>query len=207
MVSGCITKEDTFSVGVKSLWKVSAAKDHVYLPKIAPTHIASVDVEGSGGAGTIKKINFTSAVPGVTFFKSRVLVLDEANHVFKFEAIEGGKIGERFKSQVFAYKFEAAGENSCVVKLKVEYDTIGDKPLDARRRSSSWRRASRFSRKQKSTCLPTLELLPKSVSLLISLQKIYMHEVSMQKKLSGLLCVYLLRDILSALCVIGTIKR
>ncbi|XP_020113631.1 major pollen allergen Bet v 1-C-like [Ananas comosus] len=131
MVSGCITKEETFSVGVKRLWKVSAAEDHIYLPKIAPTHIASVDVEGSGGAGTIKKMNFTSAVPGVTFFKSRVLVLDEANYVFKFEAIEGGKIGERFKSQVFAYKFEAAGENSCVVKLKVEYDTIGDKPLDA----------------------------------------------------------------------------
>nr|CAD1829837.1 unnamed protein product [Ananas comosus var. bracteatus] len=131
MVSGSITKEQTFSVGVKSLWKVSAAEDHVYLPKIAPTHIASIDVEGSGGAGTIKKMNFTSAVPGVTFFKSRVLVLDEANYVFKFEAIEGGKIGERFKSQVFAYKFEAAGENSCIVKLKVEYDTIGDKPLDA----------------------------------------------------------------------------
>lgn len=76
-------------------------------------------------------VEFYTAVPGVTFWKSRVLVLDEANYVLKFEGIEGGKIGERFKSQVFAYKFEAAGENSCVVKLKVEYDTIGDKPLDA----------------------------------------------------------------------------
>nr|CAB3462296.1 unnamed protein product [Digitaria exilis] len=43
----------------------------------------------------------------------------------------GGKVTAQLKSQVNEVKVEAAGEGVSVVKVKVEYDTLGDAPLPA----------------------------------------------------------------------------
>ncbi|KAF8776556.1 hypothetical protein HU200_003274 [Digitaria exilis] len=45
--------------------------------------------------------------------------------------LEGGKVTKQLKSQVNEIRVEAAGEGVSVVKVKVEYETLGDAPLPA----------------------------------------------------------------------------
>nr|CAD1816940.1 unnamed protein product [Ananas comosus var. bracteatus] len=130
MVAGCVSDEAKFAVGLDRLWKVFR-DDHVHLPKMVPDHVASAEiVEGDGGPGTVKKIAFTPAAKIVTYVKRRLVMLDESNHVFKYEVLEGG-VSEKIKSQTFEFKFESTGDETCVVELKVEYDTVDDEPLGA----------------------------------------------------------------------------
>ncbi|XP_020101471.1 major pollen allergen Bet v 1-G-like [Ananas comosus] len=131
MVAGCVSDEAKFAVGLDRLWKV-LRDDHVHLPKMVPDHVASAEiVEGDGGPGTVKKIAFTPAAKIVIYVKRRLVMLDESNHVFKYEVLEGG-VSEKIKSQTFEFKFESTGDvETCVVRLKVEYDTVDDEPLGA----------------------------------------------------------------------------
>lgn len=76
-------------------------------------------------------LSFYAAAKIVIYVKRRLVMLDESNHVFKYEVLEGG-VSEKIKSQTFEFKFESTGDvETCVVRLKVEYDTVDDEPLGA----------------------------------------------------------------------------
>ncbi|EHA8592421.1 pathogenesis-related protein 1 [Cocos nucifera] len=113
---------------MERLWKAFAFDDHNLLPKVLPEYYVSGEIVENTGAVTIRKFNFTPAVKVSSFMKDR-LEVDHANHLMKYAVIEGGFIGKRLKSQTFEVKYEASGSGGCVVKIKVEYETLDDKPL------------------------------------------------------------------------------
>ncbi|URE34980.1 hypothetical protein MUK42_16448 [Musa troglodytarum] len=131
MVAGCCTNEVTLNVSVHRLWKAAACEDHIHMPKIIPEYFASAELAGDGEAGSTKIFHFTPAAAPMTYVKDHVEVLDHGSHTRKYRAVEGGHLGRTLKSHAFEVKFEAAGADSCVVKTKIEYDTIGDAPLPA----------------------------------------------------------------------------
>ncbi|XP_038974110.1 pathogenesis-related protein 1-like [Phoenix dactylifera] len=130
MVAGCVTLKQEVAVGIERLWKATACDDHNLLPKVLPDFFVSAEiVEGNGGAGTIRKFNFRPAVKVASFIKDHLEVVDHESHLVKYAVIEGGLIGQRLKSQMFEVRYEVSGNGGCVVKTKVEYDTLDDKPL------------------------------------------------------------------------------
>ncbi|KAF8667650.1 hypothetical protein HU200_052856 [Digitaria exilis] len=134
MVAGVITDECTVAVSAERLWKAcfgNVSARAAIVPKACAGFIDAVEVEGDGGAGTVTTMKFNAAVGEVSVVKSRTVSLDEATFVMRAEVIEGGKVTAQLKSQVNEVKVEAAGEGVSVVKVKVEYDTIGDAPLPA----------------------------------------------------------------------------
>lgn len=68
MVSGTAITEEVCQVEARRLWNAMAKDSHNLLPKVLPEIFASVTyLQGDGGVGTIKQLNFT---PGITPIKS-----------------------------------------------------------------------------------------------------------------------------------------
>ncbi|XP_068661418.1 major allergen Pru ar 1-like [Aristolochia californica] len=129
MVAGSYTHESVSPVPVSRLWKASADTDKI-VPKILPEIISSIVVlEGDGGVGTIKQINFTQAMKEFSYVKERVDAVDPEKCVYKSTVLEGGLMGRKFKSYAFEAKMEARSEGGTKTTLTLDYDTIGDNPL------------------------------------------------------------------------------
>ncbi|XP_068657825.1 major strawberry allergen Fra a 1.08-like [Aristolochia californica] len=129
MVAGTYTHASVSPVPVSRLWKASADTDKI-VPKILPEIIASIVVlEGDGGVGTVKQINFTKAMKECSYVKERVDAVDPEKRVYKSTVLEGGLIGLKFKSYAFEAKMEATSEGGAKTTLTLEYDTIGETPL------------------------------------------------------------------------------
>nr|XP_010914509.1 pathogenesis-related protein 1 [Elaeis guineensis] len=128
MVAGCFTIERTSTVSMERLCKAVALDGHNLLPKVLPEYYVSGEIVENSGAGTIRKFKFTPAVKAASFIKDRVEV-DQENHLVKYVIIDGGLIGKRLKSHVLEVKYEASDNGGCVVKTKIEYETLDDKPL------------------------------------------------------------------------------
>ncbi|XP_020589385.1 major pollen allergen Bet v 1-M/N-like [Phalaenopsis equestris] len=131
MVAGSISRENVSRVSLDRIWKGGVLDSHNLLPKILPDFISSVELsEGDGGPGTLKKIIFTDAVKEFRSIKEKNEVLDSENHIVKHSVIEGGLIGLRLKSYSFELKFEVINNSETLGKLKIEYETIDDTPLN-----------------------------------------------------------------------------
>ncbi|CAL9149350.1 unnamed protein product [Musa hybrid cultivar] len=129
MVADCCNLELTFGVSVHRMWKAAACEDHVMYPKIVPEYFASVELIGDGEAGSTKIFRFTPAAKPLSFVKDHVEVLDHASHTLRYKTIEGGYVGLTLKSIIFEYRYEALSDDACAVKIKMEYDTLDDKPV------------------------------------------------------------------------------
>ncbi|KAB2634541.1 major allergen Mal d 1-like [Pyrus ussuriensis x Pyrus communis] len=85
------------------------------IPKIAPQAVKSTEIlEGDGGVGTIKKINFGE---GSTY--------NYDNFVYKYSVIEGDAITETIEKISYETKLVASG-NGSVIKSISHYHTKGD---------------------------------------------------------------------------------
>ena len=68
MVSGTAITEEVSQVEARRLWNAMTKDGHNLLPKVLPEIFASVTLlQGDGGVGTIKQLNFTR---GITPIKS-----------------------------------------------------------------------------------------------------------------------------------------
>ncbi|KAF8667651.1 hypothetical protein HU200_052857 [Digitaria exilis] len=132
MVAGVITDECTVAVPTERLWKACFGDAMpAILPKACAGIIDAVEVDGPGGAGTVTTMKFNPSVGEVSVMKSRTVAVDASAFVLRGEVLEGGKVTKQLKSQVNEMRVEAAGEGVSVVKVKVEYETLGDAPLPA----------------------------------------------------------------------------
>ncbi|KAB2629239.1 major allergen Mal d 1.03D [Pyrus ussuriensis x Pyrus communis] len=85
------------------------------IPKIAPQAVKSTEIlEGDGGVGTIKKINFGE---GSTYSYD--------NFVYKYSVIEGDAISETIEKISYETKLVASSSGS-VIKSTSHYHTKGD---------------------------------------------------------------------------------
>ncbi|KAK1419237.1 hypothetical protein QVD17_28400 [Tagetes erecta] len=109
------TDEFTSPVPAARLFKALILDAHNLYPKITPLGIKSIDtVEGDGGPGSIKQINF--AQDGlVTHVKHKVDALDEEKMVYAYTLIEGGEVAtEKIESISYEMKFENSPNGGCI---------------------------------------------------------------------------------------------
>ncbi|XP_007035695.2 PREDICTED: major allergen Pru ar 1 [Theobroma cacao] len=96
------------------------------IPKILPLAIKSVvTLEGDGGAGTIKQVNFGEGSQ-FKYTKQRIDVIDQENFTCCFTVIEGDALMDTLEKISNEIKFEAASDGGSVCKSSSSYYTIGD---------------------------------------------------------------------------------
>ncbi|KAM1171514.1 hypothetical protein ACFX2G_022224 [Malus domestica] len=95
------------------------------IPKIAPQAVKSTEIlEGDGGVGTIKKINFGEGST-YSYVKHRIDGVDKENFVYQYSVIEGDAISETIEKISYETKLVASGSGS-VIKSISHYHTKGD---------------------------------------------------------------------------------
>lgn len=131
MVSGTATSEDLSEVEARRLWNALVKDGHNLLPKVFPEFFSSVTfLQGDGGVGTIKQLNFTPANKDFSYAKERVDEIDEEKMVFKYTTTEGGLLGKKLSASNFELKFVPRKEGGCVVTWICNYETLAGAPVD-----------------------------------------------------------------------------
>nr|ABK22883.1 unknown [Picea sitchensis] len=131
MVAGTATTEDLCEVEARRLWNAMVKDGHNLFPKIFPEFFSSVTfLQGDGGVGTIKQLNFTPANKDFSYAKERVDEMDEEKMVFKYTTIEGGLLGKNLSALNFELKFVPRKEGGCVVSWICNYETLPGAQLD-----------------------------------------------------------------------------
>nr|ABK21339.1 unknown [Picea sitchensis] len=131
MVAGTATTEDLSEVEATRLWNAMVKDGHNLFPKIFPDFFSSVTfIQGDGGVGTIKQLNFTPANKDFSYAKERVDEMDEGKMVFKYTTIEGGLLGKKLNASNFELKFVPRKEGGCVVSWICNYETLPGAQLD-----------------------------------------------------------------------------
>ncbi|RWR76481.1 pathogenesis-related protein 1-like protein [Cinnamomum micranthum f. kanehirae] len=127
MVKGSFTEEKESVLPPSRLWKAGIRDVLNLLPKIMPKVIASAQLlQGDGGVGSIRQLNFTLAFEAFTYVKDRVDIMDDEKHVFKYTVFEGGVIGNKLKSYSSEIQFQATSSGDYLSKMTVDYDTINN---------------------------------------------------------------------------------
>ncbi|KAJ4957785.1 hypothetical protein NE237_024896 [Protea cynaroides] len=123
-----ISNELSCPIPPARIFKAAVLDAHNLLPKILPDKIKSIEVQGSGGAGSIKQINLAEDGP-FAFIKHRIEELDEANFTVKFSLIEGAVIGEKIEKVVNIVQFVASADGGSIIKVTSEFYTMGEDEL------------------------------------------------------------------------------
>ncbi|KAD6453662.1 hypothetical protein E3N88_08368 [Mikania micrantha] len=117
------TDEFTSPVSATRLFKALILDAHNLYPKITPLGIKSIDtIEGDGGPGSIKQINF--ALDGqMTHLKHKVDALDEEKMIYAYTLIEGGELltTEKIESISYEMKFEPSPVGGCIGNNTTKY--------------------------------------------------------------------------------------
>ncbi|XP_074576937.1 pathogenesis-related protein B-like [Curcuma longa] len=130
MVSGSCTDEVAFNVSAAKLWKGAVVEPHILYPKLLPDFFSKAERIGEGvGAITVFYFAPAANLPPGSLNKNKIEVLDEATFTFKNSTVEGGLLGVLVSSLTYESVFVPTGADSCVAKIKFEYETIGDKDL------------------------------------------------------------------------------
>ncbi|KAL5205437.1 hypothetical protein ABZP36_033646 [Zizania latifolia] len=124
MAPVCISDERAVAVAAERLWKVCL--DFPAMPKVCAGFVDAIEVEGDGSPGTVSTMKINPAVQGGGSYKTRVVACDNASYVIKSEVLEkpAGEVGDKLKSHSTETKLVAAGDGTCVAKLKVEYELL-----------------------------------------------------------------------------------
>nr|XP_010938338.1 pathogenesis-related protein 1-like isoform X2 [Elaeis guineensis] len=97
---------------------------HNLAPKLLPNIVASaVGVQGDGTVGSVRQLNFTSAMP-FGYVKERLDFVDFDKFEFKQSLIEGGDLGKKIESASTQFKFEQTSKGGCVCKVVTTYKPL-----------------------------------------------------------------------------------
>ena len=58
---------------------------------------------------------------GIKPAKHKIVELDEENHVFKYNLIEGGILGDDLESVSYVLTFDKGADGGCVIKIAATY--------------------------------------------------------------------------------------
>ncbi|KAJ0034186.1 hypothetical protein Pint_24432 [Pistacia integerrima] len=139
------TDEYTSSVPPARLFKALIVDSHNLIPKLIPLAVKSIDIiEGDGGAGSIRQINFgegnTFGLSSIHFhicsfmyqssqvksIKNRIDELDLENFSYKYSLIEGDGLMNKLDKITYDVKFEPTPDGGSKNKMSSTYYTKGD---------------------------------------------------------------------------------
>ncbi|KAI9123129.1 hypothetical protein K1719_006018 [Acacia pycnantha] len=96
------------------------------IPKVVPHAIQSTEIlQGDGGAGTIRKINFG---PGSPYKNAthKVEAVDKEKLVYRYSVIEGDALSDKYEKITYETRLEASDNGGSVIKGTIKYVTKGD---------------------------------------------------------------------------------
>eukprot|EP01018_Ginkgo_biloba_P028179 Gb_21895 [translate_table: standard] len=132
MVAGTVTTEVVSTVEAKRLWKAMVKDGHNLLPKVLPDLISTISLQGDGGVGSIRQINFTPANKDFNYSKERLDEIDDDKFEMKYTAIEGGLLGKKLNAAKFELKLNPTKEGGCVSTWTCHFDTISGSADEAK---------------------------------------------------------------------------
>ncbi|GLJ28932.1 hypothetical protein SUGI_0570660 [Cryptomeria japonica] len=131
MVAGSYSLEIESPVEVKRLWNATVKDSHNLLPKQVPGIISGITLlQGDGGVGSIRQINFTAANKDFSYVKEKVDLVDEANMVYSFSHVEGGVIGTQAASISYTIKFAPKAGGGSITTTTCNFDSLPGVPHD-----------------------------------------------------------------------------
>ncbi|KAJ7955167.1 Major allergen d 1 [Quillaja saponaria] len=96
------------------------------LPKVAPQSVQSVEIiEGDGGVGSIRKVNFSDEGK-VGSFIEKIETVDQENLVFLYTITQGDLLPEKVEKVSYETKFSASPDGGSSLKNISKYVTKGD---------------------------------------------------------------------------------
>ncbi|XP_034685160.1 major allergen Pru ar 1-like [Vitis riparia] len=117
------TDELTSPVPAPRLFKALILEADSLLPKVVPQAIKSIEtVEGNGGPGTIKQLNFAEGSQ-FKYVKHRIDELDKEKMIYKYTLIEGDALMDKIEYISYEISFEASPDGGCKSKNVSEYHT------------------------------------------------------------------------------------
>ncbi|THU57862.1 hypothetical protein C4D60_Mb03t08050 [Musa balbisiana] len=121
MASGSWTLEIEFSVHASRIFKAAVLDWHSLAPKVVPEFVVSgVVLEGEGGAGSVRQLNFSPAIP-FGYVKERLDFVDVDKLECKQTLVEGGHIGSKLETASTHFKFEPKAGGGSVLKVVSTY--------------------------------------------------------------------------------------
>ncbi|KAH9305713.1 hypothetical protein KI387_010117 [Taxus chinensis] len=131
MVAGSISHEIESPVEAKRLWNAFVKDGHNLLPKQVPEIFSSITLlEGDGGVGSIRQINFTPANEEFSYVKERVDEADEEKLVYRYSHVEGGMLGKKLASAKYEFKYTPKPNGGTVCSSVFYYDSLPGVPND-----------------------------------------------------------------------------
>ncbi|KAH9328836.1 hypothetical protein KI387_000944 [Taxus chinensis] len=132
MVSGSIIFEVETPLEAQRVWNAFVKDGHNLLPKQVPEVSSSITfIQGDGGVGSIRQINFTDAAePELSFVKELVEEVDEEKFVYRYSHVEGGMFGKILASAKYEVKYTPKAEGGCVCSYVFHYETLPGVPHD-----------------------------------------------------------------------------
>ncbi|CAI0467157.1 unnamed protein product [Linum tenue] len=96
------------------------------LPKLLPQVFKSIEtIQGDGGPGSIKKLNFVEGVPSKNV-KTRIDALDAEKFEYTYTLLEGDLLNEKIESISYEVVFAPGTDGGTIAKIKTTYTTKGD---------------------------------------------------------------------------------
>ncbi|XP_059630265.1 major strawberry allergen Fra a 1.07-like [Cornus florida] len=123
------TDEYTNTIAPARLFKASILDSHNLIPKLIPQAIKSIEIQGNGGAGSIKQINFTEGST-LNCLKYRIDELNEETFTYNYTLIQGdASMDKQIESISYEVKLEPSPNGGTVSRMTSKYYTKGDVEL------------------------------------------------------------------------------
>ena len=121
MAAVTFNEEFTSPVSAQRLFKALILDGDSLIPKLMPQAFKSVEtIQGDGGAGTIKQINFAEGAQ-TKYLKHRVDALDKDNLSYSYTQIEGEGLMDKIESISYEIKFGPSSDGGCIGKNVSKY--------------------------------------------------------------------------------------
>ncbi|XP_022142873.1 phytohormone-binding protein-like [Momordica charantia] len=119
--------EAKLGVGVETLWRALVKDLRFIIPKLIPNTVDKIELlHGNGGLGSVFLFHLAPGVKIMKTQKERIVELDETNHEFGLQLIEGILLKTGFSSFKTTFKLSSITQNETLVDIKVVYATQKD---------------------------------------------------------------------------------
>ncbi|KAG2726988.1 hypothetical protein I3760_01G139000 [Carya illinoinensis] len=123
--------ETTSVIPPAKLFKAFVLDGDNLVPKVVPQAIKSTEIiEGDGGPGTIKKINFGEGSQ-FKYVKHKIDAIDHANLSYGYSVIEGDALGDVLEKISYEIKIVASPDGGSILKSTSHYHIKGNHEIKA----------------------------------------------------------------------------
>ncbi|KAL1548144.1 major allergen Pru av 1-like [Salvia divinorum] len=117
-----VDHEISCSLTPQKLFKAFVVDANELMPKVVPNFFKSFQtIEGDGGVGSVTLVTFAEG-SNIKPAKHKIVEVDEEKHVFKYNLIEGGILGEDLESVSYVFKFDKSDDGGCTIKIASTYN-------------------------------------------------------------------------------------